>query len=211
VARVRADLGFGDGPVAVALGGLYEEKRLPFLIEACDAVQCAIPDFRLLIVGEGPSHPDIERLASTRSHVRLLGPLFDADKVRALAPASILLAPGSLGLTIVDSFALELPVVTTAAYNHGPEIEYLVPGDNGLIVEPPEDVEGYARAVVDLLRDPKRLAHLRKGCRRDALRYTNEAMVERFAEGVLAALDAPPRWELPRLMRRRPAAEAGAR
>jgi glycosyltransferase involved in cell wall biosynthesis len=200
-ARGKYDL--GAGPVAAFVGGLYPEKRLPFLAAAADVLAREIPEFRLLVIGDGPGRRQLEDLAQGRTHVRYLGPLFGEEKIAALAPASLMLIPGLVGLTIVDAFALELPLVTTSIDYHSPEIEYLVPEDNGLIVDPPDDSDKYAQTVLELLRDPERLERLREGCRRDALRYTNGAMVDRFATGVLAALEAPPHRQVRRLPRRR--------
>jgi glycosyltransferase involved in cell wall biosynthesis len=208
-ARKRLDL--GDGPVGVFVGALYAGKRLPFLFAAADAVVRRLPDFRLLIVGDGPDRDEVERLAALRPYVRCLGPLFGEEKVRMLAAGSVMLVPGLVGLTVLDAFALELPLLTTAADSHGPEIEYLVNGDNGLVVDSPNDPESYAREIVGLLCNPDRLSRLRDGCRRDALRYTNEAMVDRFAGGVLEALAASRRSRVSCIVRERAASEAGAR
>jgi hypothetical protein len=50
------------------------------------------------------------------------------------------------------------------------------------------DPEEYAAAVTDLLSDDARLQRLRAGCRAAANVYTLEAMVDRFAGGVVEAL-----------------------
>jgi glycosyltransferase involved in cell wall biosynthesis len=187
----RKSLDLGAGPVGAFVGGLYADKRLPFLFAAADAVVQQLPDFRLLVVGDGPDRIEVESLAASRPYVRCLGPLFGDEKVRILAAASLMLIPGLVGLTVLDSFALELPLVTTATDSHGPEIEYLINGDNGVVVERSEDVDAYAAAIIGLLRDALLLDRLRVGCRRDSLKYTNEAMVARFEQGILDALEAP--------------------
>jgi glycosyltransferase involved in cell wall biosynthesis len=204
IEAVRERYRLGAGPVAAFVGGLYAEKRLPFLVAAADVIAREIPDFRLLVVGDGPGRHQLEELVRGRAHIRYVGPLFGEEKAAALAAASLMVIPGLVGLTIVDAFALELPLVTTSVDYHSPEIEYLVHEDNGLIVDPPDDPDNYAGTVLQLLRDPERLARLREGCRRDALRYTNEAMVERFATGVLEALEAPLHRQIRRLPGRRP-------
>jgi hypothetical protein len=55
------------------------------------------------------------------------------------------------------------------------------------------DPDRYAAAVLEVIGDPALLEHLRAGCRQDAGRYTIAGMVERFADGVRAALAAPNR------------------
>jgi glycosyltransferase involved in cell wall biosynthesis len=188
--RFRGTFRLGDGPVAAFVGGLYADKRLEFLIRVADQVARARSDFRLLIIGDGPQRRDVQRWASSRPHVVYLGPLFGQQKVEALAVSSAMLIPGIVGLAVLDAFALEIPLVTTGLESHGPEIEYLIDGQNGLIVDCADDVSTYAKSVVRLLSDDGLLDRLRRGCRQAAEQYTNEEMVERFTEGVIAALAA---------------------
>jgi hypothetical protein len=49
----------------------------------------------------------------------------------------------------------------------------------------------YADAVARLLHDPERLERLREGCARAAQELSMTHMVERFADGVRLALEAP--------------------
>jgi hypothetical protein len=98
--------------------------------------------------------------------------------------------PGLVGLAILDSFALEVPLVTTSDVAHSVEIAYLEHDVNGLMVSADEVTPAmYAESVVSLLRDPVRLERLRRRCRDDRQRYTIEEMVRRFADGVEAALE----------------------
>lgn len=191
VRHARLRLQLGEGPVAAFVGGLYEDKRLAFLIEAADEIVRRRQDFRLLIIGDGPLRQVVQAAAETRPYLKYLGPLFGQDKVNALATASALLLPGLVGLAILDAFALELPLVTTAVDFHSPEIEYLRNGENGVILDDPADVPGYAAGVLRVIGDGAFAGTLKEGCRRAADTYTNEQMVERFAQGVHAALRAP--------------------
>ena len=96
--------------------------------------------------------------------------------------------PGLIGLGILDTFALETPLVTTDVPIHSPEIEYLQNGVNGIMVANSTDSTAYANAAIHLLENEDARLQLVNGCRSARNIYTVENMVERFAEGVLLAL-----------------------
>lgn len=189
---VRADLRLGCGPVGVYCGSLYGEKRIDTLLAAADLVRAALPSFELLVIGDGPQAELVKQAAVDRPWVHRLGAKFGADRVPYFALADVFLLPGLVGLAVLDSFALEVPLVTSAAALHSPEIDYLEHDVNGLLVDDRGDPRAYSQAVIALLNDPQRLKRLQAGCKSARERYTVEAMAERFAEGVEAALDAPP-------------------
>jgi glycosyltransferase involved in cell wall biosynthesis len=188
VLEFREEHDLGDGPVCAFVGGLYAEKRLPFLLDAADIIHRRQPEFRLIVIGDGPERALIEEASVTRPYVRYLGGLFGAEKVKALATASLMLMPGLVGLVVLDSFALEIPLVTTAVDYHSPEIEYLEDGVNGVLVRQHGDPAAYAETIVRVLHDEAVIASLRAGCRRAAEIYTNEEMVRRFTEGITRAI-----------------------
>ena len=90
---------------------------------------------------------------------------------------------------MVDSFAAGCPLVTVDLDLHSPEIEYLQDGVNGVCLPAGTSPAAYAEAVAGLLDDPARLEVLREGCRQAAATYTLAAMVDRYAEGLLRALE----------------------
>jgi glycosyltransferase involved in cell wall biosynthesis len=92
---------------------------------------------------------------------------------------------------VVDAFVAGTPLLTQASALHGPEIDYLEHGVNGLVVAS-DAAEDYAQAAERLLREPAALARLRDGCSAGAQRYTIDHMVENFAAGILGCLQRPP-------------------
>ena len=178
--------------LAVYSGGLYAEKRLDLLIDAADRIRAAQDDFELVIIGGGPQRGIVDEAAARRSWMHATGPLFSGDLVRWLAPAKLLLMPGLVGLVVLDSFALEAPLVTIADSEHSPEIAYLRHGDNGIMLPQGTDAASYAAEVVRLLRDNASRERLVKGCREAQTQYSMKGMVRRFADGVEQALAAPP-------------------
>lgn len=184
----RTRLGLLGANTCLYVGAMYREKRLPFLIAACEVVRKQVPDFEMLFVGSGPDRHVVEEAIARNAWMCYLGPLFDDDKVPYFRLARLVLMPGRVGLGILDSFALEAPMVTTAVPYHAPEVDYLDNGVNGVMVADADSPVAYASRIAALLTGPPTLERLRAGCRQTAARYTVENMASNFAAGVRAAL-----------------------
>jgi hypothetical protein len=59
-----------------------------------------------------------------------------------------------------------------------------------------DDIGEFSRVVEEVLLSRPELERLQATCATASSRYSLEAMVERFADGVVAALDAPRRMSL---------------
>ena len=101
-------------------------KRLAFSVEATDAIRSEIPDFQLLVIGDGPDRQMVDSAAASRPWLHVLGALKGNPMVDAAVAADLCLNPGLVGLAVLDAFALSLPMVTCDVPYHSPEIEYLV-------------------------------------------------------------------------------------
>ena len=195
VASLYEHLGIGGEDVCVFAGGLYPEKRLEFLVRAADLIRSHRPRFELIVMGDGVCRPNLDDLARSRPWLHAVGPQFGAEKVGLFAGARLLLMPGLVGLVVLDAFALETPIVTTSVQYHSPEIAYLEPDVNGIMLPAETSAEGYAAAVMRLLDDSARLERLREGCRVAARRYSVEDMARRFTDGILQAVRRLPTTE----------------
>lgn len=170
--------------VGIFMGSLYPEKLIPLLIEAAHEVRRSMPSFHLVIVGAGPDQRMVEAAAATSAGViHYVGPMFGEARAAYLSMASVFLNPGLVGLAILDAFAAHLPVITTDCEYHSPEIEYLHHDHNGIMIE--QDPSRYAQAIVALLRDPARLARLRRGAFETAQSHSMSAMIDRFFCGTM--------------------------
>jgi glycosyltransferase involved in cell wall biosynthesis len=188
LASVRAELGLISENVAVYTGGLYPNKRIKFLLDAAILIRAAIPDFELIVIGDGPDRDRVSAAASIHPWIHDVGPKNDKDKVPYWALAKLLLMPGLVGLVVVDSFALGVPLVTTDFPYHSPEIDYLKNGINGLLIPCGQSTENYASAVTELLAEPARLERLRNGALASASTHTVENMANNFAAGIIQAI-----------------------
>lgn len=179
------------GYTCIFCGGMYPDKKLDFLIEAGRRIHAANPDFRLLFVGNGEDRPLVSAAARDLPWARELGPLFGREKVIAFSASELQLMPGLVGLGILDSFALGVPLITTEFPRHSPEIAYLARGVNGAMLS--HNVAEYADYVIALLQDPAKLDWMKAQALASASAYSIENMANRFVEGIGAALNATKR------------------
>lgn len=177
----------------VFIGGLHEHKRLEFLLEAAALVAGQKPTFTLTLIGDGPGRSTLEAQARAHPWVHYLGPLFGVEAAQVLSTSSLLLMPGLVGLSVIDSFAAATPMVTIDQPFHSPEFEYLRNGLNSIVCPEGASPDEYAQAVLRLLNSHGVLEQLRVRCTADAALYSLDAMVSNFATGIRAALDRPRR------------------
>jgi L-malate glycosyltransferase len=176
--------------VGLYCGSLYPDKRLDLLVAACKAVQRVRPDFRLVVVGDGPSRAFVEEAARRHPWLHCAGALRGPAKAAWFRAADCYLSPGAVGLHVLDAFCAGLPLITTDSALHGPEIAYLESGRNGFIV--PAEPQTFAAAVLAVLGNPSLGQRLRAAAAEDARRYTLDHMVRRFVAGMESCLAAPP-------------------
>lgn len=168
------------------IGGMYAEKQLHFLINVCKKIRMKIVDFEMIFIGAGSDQYIIEFAAKGNEYIHYFGPKINEEAVPFFMISKLLLLPGLVGLAIIDSFALNVPLVTTNYAYHSPEIEYLENDFNGKMVNFNEDE--YAEVVINLLQDEGERKKLIKGCKISAQKYTIENMVNNFFEGILKVL-----------------------
>jgi glycosyltransferase involved in cell wall biosynthesis len=139
--------------VAFYLGALNEHKQIDLLVEAANTVLREGTEWWLIVAGYGPEVSKLEALAKRSGRVILLGQVAAEQYADAAALSTVLLNPGRVGLVAVDALVMRLPVLTTSAGAHAPELEYLRPGVDVFEVSADADEyaaawEGYATAVV---------------------------------------------------------------
>jgi len=185
--ELRREFNLGTGPIGIAIQSLHRDKRLSLLFAAAAEVRRRIPDFELVVLGDGPERELAQRAAqSSGGWIHWLGPRFDCEKAKLLAVSQVMLNPGMIGLGVLDSLVAAVPIVTCSTSRHSPEIDYLQPDINGLVA--PDDVAGYANEVVRVLTDVTLHRRLSSGATQTAATLTIENMSARFCEGILQCL-----------------------
>jgi glycosyltransferase involved in cell wall biosynthesis len=186
-ARRRLDL--EDGPLAVCVGRLSEQKGQDVLVEAWPTVAERVPSARLVLVGGGPEEDRLRSLAGPG--IDLVGPRNDAGDW--YAAADVVVAPSrweGMSLVLLEAMASARSVVATDV----PGAREALGGEAGEIV-PVGDAHRLAEALVERLLDPGRAAAEGTAGRRQAesahdLRTATGAMAELY-EALLSSSTGP--------------------
>ena len=165
------------------VGGLYEDKRLGFLISSCARVAERVEGFELHVVGAGPLEALVREAAARHPWLVHHGALYGEERARLLGSSQAILMPGLVGLVAIDSFHFGAPLITSHAGQHSPEIAYLEDDVNALFDGADGDEASYAALVERFLGDATLAERLRRACARSAATYTLERMVQRFCDG----------------------------
>lgn len=178
------------GPTLLFVSRLYPMNRLEMLIEATAILAKEFPQIQTAIVGKGAGEPqrlgEIARRLRIEDRIRFVGAIYDEMQ---LAPwflsADVFAYPTYIGLSLLHSFGYGLPVVTCDDPKaHGPEIDVLRDGENGLLYRT-GDVQSFANTIGKLLKDKP----LAKTLSAEALRTVEEDvslknMVDQMAAAV---------------------------
>ena len=174
------------------VGRLAPEKGCLDLIGAMRRVQDVHPEAELVVLGEGPLGPSLERLArSTGVRCRFLGSLSQEDVIHWMARAQVLCAPSvtlpteeaeGFGLVCAEAQAMALPVVATRV---GGIPEVVADGESGLLVRE-RDQAALADRIVRLLLDPALRDRMGEAGRRRVERCFNGWTQARRLEGLYA-------------------------
>jgi L-malate glycosyltransferase len=193
IAAIREAAGIPpDAVIGLFCGSLYPEKKLDLLINASDLIAKQVGNFHLVVIGSGPSLPDLQRDASSRPWIHLVGIQTGRSKAAWFKAARVLLNPGAVGLHVLDSFVSGRPMVSTKTALHGPEIAYLESGVNGLLTD--DDTADYASAVIKILIDNDFASKLSERAVEASHLYSLELMVQNFLSGLEACRQLG-RWD----------------
>lgn len=147
------------------------------VLRAFAIIQQSIPDASLKVVGNGPCRESLHQLAAELKlhNVEFTGMITRARMAELYNEADCFLNGSRIDnqpLSILESFASGLPVVTT---NAGGIPDMVTHGVTGLLVEM-DDHEALARSAIDLIEHPEFAGRIVKEARKECERYTWEAV-----------------------------------
>ncbi len=160
----------------VAVSRFVPYKRMDLVIEAFRS----LPDLKLVVVGDGPERPRLQRLARGARHITFTGRLSHRELRQVLCHARALVFPAleDFGIVPVEAQACGTPVI---AYGRGGALETVVEGKTGLFFAE-QTPESLRKAIHRFLQvedrfDPSEI-------RRNAERFSREVFLQKYRETV---------------------------
>ena len=186
-ALLRAKWGVGpDETVLLTVGVLSDQKGVDIAIEALARLRAGGRLAHLVVVGDGPFRPELERLVRERGvwdAVTFTGALANEDAAACYGAADVFVFPTlrveAFGVVTIEAMAAERPVVVSRI---GATPEIVDDGETGFLV-PPGDVDALVARVAQLSEDPARAAAMgQRGRARVLAQWTREARARRIVE-----------------------------
>jgi glycosyltransferase involved in cell wall biosynthesis len=168
-------LGAGPRGHFLVAGRQVPYKRIELVAEAFRA----LPDQRLIVVGDGPSAPLVRAAAAGAPNIELRGRVPQAELVALLQGARAFVFPAEedFGIGMVEAQACGTPLI---AFARGGAEDIATP-ETGLLF-PEQSAEAIRAAVRAFLA--REAAFRPEACRANALRFS----IPRFREGLAAAV-----------------------
>lgn len=142
-----------DAPVAVCCARLVPQKGQDLLLEGWARVREMVPDARLILVGDGPDRPDLERAAAHTSGVHFAGAQPRSEAIAWMKAATVVVCPSryeGMSLVPLEAASLGTPVVATKV--QGMDSDLPEPARR---LVPPSDPDALAVALGSALADPR--------------------------------------------------------
>ena len=175
--------------VVLAVGGFFERKAIPSLVEVFARAAPSRPAAVLRIAGDGRERPAVERAvreSGVADRITLLGNLPHARVLHEMAWADAFALIGwdePFATVYLEAMAAGAPVVCCS---DGGITDVVRDGVHGRVV-PPRDVPAAAAALADLLTDPER----RRAMGREAARLVRERLTwDRHARRMAEILES---------------------
>lgn len=165
------------------IGSLSWWQGVDILIYAISLLKEKIPNFKLVIIGDGELRPLIEELCKTLDiHCRITGFLSHEEALRCLSMLDIMVLPrrrtatteSSIPIKVVEAWALGIPVIIT---KHRVFIKYGIKDFEDVIYCEPYP-SSVANAILTLLNNPILMKKLKINGPKLAMRFDYDKIVQ---------------------------------
>ena len=151
----RQEIGVeNDCFLVVTAGRLVPVKGHTYLITALAQVITAIPNIRLVFLGDGELRGELLGQVKTLGlEKQVLFPGMRSDVPEIISCSDLFVLPSvneGFGVVLLEAMAMRCPIVAT---NVGGVPEVVLDGETGILV-PPGDPVPLARGIIQLLKDP---------------------------------------------------------
>jgi glycosyltransferase involved in cell wall biosynthesis len=172
-----------QAPMALYIGRVAHEKNIGFLLEVAARLKAERPDFVLVVAGEGPATPSLQRQAlrdGLGGSVRFVGYLERRKRLPDCYAAADVFVFASRtetqGLVLLEAMAAGLPVVALAAMG---TTDILCPERGARIA--PDSPAGFAEVVEQVIANGRLRKQLATEARSYAREWADTLMAERLA------------------------------
>jgi len=189
-----------DRPTILFVGRFVPRKGGQVLFRALPDIVRAVPDLRVLVVGDGPLEPWYRRLARrSGAEVVFLGPLPAREIPRAYRTADLFVAPStgqeSFGIVHLEAMACGVPIVASDIDGYR---EVLDDGREALLF-PNRDEGALAGAAVRVLADRRLARSMGAAGREKAERHAWSGIARELESVYLDLLDRKHAERKPRI------------
>lgn len=187
VALLNKQYGIPDAAkVGLYCGSLDRNKGIDVLLQSAKLVKKEIPDFYLIIIGAGAMEGMVNGAARECDWIKVVGTKVGREKLIFFKRSMVMLNPGMLGLHILESFSVGLPLVSIVSSSHSPEVVYVRNYMNAILTS--NTIADYSSAVVRMLSDDRYRKHISNGAEMAGQDYSVEDMAHRFMTGIVDCL-----------------------
>jgi glycosyltransferase involved in cell wall biosynthesis len=180
--ELRRELGCSPDDLVISyVSRIAPEKNVEYLASAFEIVAAQRPSVKLLLVGDGPTRPTLEKRLGASA--RFVGYRRGEDLANHYSAAD-LFAFASLtetfGNVVLEAMASGLPVVALAAGGVG---EIVHSGSTGVLVDPNEPPAALASALILLIDQPEARQHMARAARAYAESQSWDAIMGKLRDG----------------------------
>ncbi len=169
-------------PSFIYLGRLKEYKSVDIAIKAFSKILLKHKDARLSIVGWGETYPKLKNLVNNlglTESINFYGKVDEAKKIQLLSSAWAMIQPSLFegwGLTVIEANTCKTPVIASRVNGL---VDSVIDKSTGILVDV-KDVDGFAKAMSEIISDPQYLQILSKEAEIWSKNFSWERSVQEF-------------------------------
>lgn len=180
---LRLQIGYSkEDFICVCTGELNDNKNQISVLRAVPAILKTIPNFKLILAGNGPKYTSLQKFITEMDLVdcvRMTGYVTDLEKYVMISDIAVSLSlREGLGLNLIEAMLCAKPVIGSVNRGHKELINHLI---NGLLVNP-LDSEELSDAIIKIYRDQEMKSRMGQNALLHSQKYTRESVIEELTK-----------------------------
>lgn len=162
------------------VGRLRYEKRVNYLLKAWSIVEKSNDNWELRIVGDEPNAEEYKSLANELDLKRCKFEGWQKDPTPWMKKSKILALTSEIeGFPLVLSEAAQYGNIPVVMNSFAAAEDFIANNVNGLLIRP-RDYDAFAKGLLDLINNPRKLCSLSKSAMDNAKRYGLDVVMEKW-------------------------------